>query len=203
MFFWNSLAFSMIQWMLAIWSLVPLPFLNPWELDGELPISGWCKWPHSWTRQSVISLQWSVLFWNWGWNTRCVLRQAAFESISVFAVRRGVFLRHHRVASDAVASFGLWFPFIIHIVRFGRQDTAFLSVPVCSAVSDSLWTQDCSPPGSSVLGVSQARTLEWVAVSSSRASSQTRDQTRVSPISRRILYPRATWEACIGFLQLL
>ena len=29
MFFWNSLAFSMIQQMLAIWSLVPLPFLNP------------------------------------------------------------------------------------------------------------------------------------------------------------------------------
>ena len=29
MFFWNSLAFSIIQRMLAIWSLVPLPFLNP------------------------------------------------------------------------------------------------------------------------------------------------------------------------------
>ena len=29
MFFWNSLAFLMIQWLLAIWSLVPLPFLNP------------------------------------------------------------------------------------------------------------------------------------------------------------------------------
>ena len=28
MFFWNSLAFSMIQRILAIWSLVPLPFLN-------------------------------------------------------------------------------------------------------------------------------------------------------------------------------
>ena len=27
--FWNSLAFSMIPQMLAIWSLVPLPFLNP------------------------------------------------------------------------------------------------------------------------------------------------------------------------------
>ena len=26
MFFWNSLAFSMIQQMLAIWSLVPLPY---------------------------------------------------------------------------------------------------------------------------------------------------------------------------------
>ena len=29
MLFWNSLAFSMIQQMLAIWTLVPLPFLNP------------------------------------------------------------------------------------------------------------------------------------------------------------------------------
>ena len=27
-FFWNSLAFSMIQQILAIWSLVPLPFLK-------------------------------------------------------------------------------------------------------------------------------------------------------------------------------
>ena len=27
--FWNSFAFSMIQQMLAIWSLVPLPFPNP------------------------------------------------------------------------------------------------------------------------------------------------------------------------------
>ena len=31
MFFWNSLAFSKIQWMLAIWPPVPLPFLNPAE----------------------------------------------------------------------------------------------------------------------------------------------------------------------------
>ena len=30
---------------------------------------------------------------------------------------------------------------------------------------------DCSPPGSSVLGISQARVLEWVAISSSRGSS--------------------------------
>ena len=29
MFFWNSFAFSMIQRVLAIWSVVPLPFLNP------------------------------------------------------------------------------------------------------------------------------------------------------------------------------
>ena len=35
MFFWNSIAFSMIQQMLAIWSLVPLPFLNPAWTTGS------------------------------------------------------------------------------------------------------------------------------------------------------------------------
>ena len=29
LFFWNSFAFSMIQQMLTMLSLVPLPFLNP------------------------------------------------------------------------------------------------------------------------------------------------------------------------------
>ena len=49
----------------------------------------------------------------------------------------------------------------------------------------------CSPPGSLVHGIFQARILEWVAISSSRESSWLRDQTRVSWVSctgRRILY---------------
>ena len=37
---------------------------------------------------------------------------------------------------------------------------------------------DCSPPGSSVHGILQAGILEWVAISSSRGSSQPRDQTQ-------------------------
>ena len=35
MFVWNSLVFSMIQWMLSIWSLVPLPFLKPAWTSGS------------------------------------------------------------------------------------------------------------------------------------------------------------------------
>ena len=35
MFSWNSLVLSMIQWMLAIWTLVPLPFLNPAWTSGS------------------------------------------------------------------------------------------------------------------------------------------------------------------------
>jgi len=42
---------------------------------------------------------------------------------------------------------------------------------------------DCSPPGSSVHGILQARILEWVAIPFSRASSQPRDQIWVSCIA--------------------
>ena len=44
---------------------------------------------------------------------------------------------------------------------------------------------DCSPPGSSVHGILQARLLEWVPMPSSRESSPPRDQTQVSLIAGR------------------
>ena len=39
---------------------------------------------------------------------------------------------------------------------------------------------DCNSPGSSIHGILQARILEWIAISLSRGSSWSRDQTRVS-----------------------
>ena len=59
---------------------------------------------------------------------------------------------------------------------------------------------DCSPPGSSVHGISQARILEWVAISSSRESSWPRDWTLISCTGRPFLYHRATGEAPSCFL---
>ena len=56
---------------------------------------------------------------------------------------------------------------------------------VASVVSDPM---DCSPPGCSVHGILQARTLEWVAISSSRGPSRPRDQTQVSRTGKRIIY---------------
>ena len=68
------------------------------------------------------------------------------------------------------------------------------SLQPCPTLCDSM---DCSPPGSSVHGILQARILEWVAMPSSRGSSKPRDQTRtrdgtcvfyVSCIGRQVLY---------------
>ena len=59
----------------------------------------------------------------------------------------------------------------------------------CSVTSRTLCEpMDCNPPGSSVYGISQARILEQVANPFSKGSSQSRDQTCVSCIGRRVLY---------------
>ena len=47
-------------------------------------------------------------------------------------------------------------------------------------------SKDCSLPGSSIHGIFQARTLEWIAISFSRGFSQPRDQTQVSHIAGRL-----------------
>ena len=73
-------------------------------------------------------------------------------------------------------------------------------VRACSVVSDFYDPMNCSPPGFSVHGITQARTLEWVAISYSKASSRPKDRTHVSCdscIGSWILYHCATWEACL------
>ena len=61
---------------------------------------------------------------------------------------------------------------------------------------------DCSPPGSCVHGISQARILYWVAISFSRGSSWPRDWTHLSCIDRHILYHWVTGEARVAFIFL-
>ena len=60
-----------------------------------------------------------------------------------------------------------------------------LSAKACPTLWDPM---DCNPPGFSVRGISQARIVQWVAISSSRGSSQPRDGNQVSCIGRQILY---------------
>ena len=81
------------------------------------------------------------------------------------------------------------------------QEMQAISIPTKGAVVWSLshaWlsasqrTVARKPP---VHGISQARILEWDAISFSRGSSQPRDQTRVTCTGRQILYCWATSKA--------
>ena len=71
---------------------------------------------------------------------------------------------------------------------YNESEVAQLCLTLCNPV-------DCSPPGFSVHGVFQARILEWVAISFSRASSPPRDRTQVSCIGGRCFTLWATREA--------
>ena len=94
----------------------------------------------------------------------------------------------------------LWFPrkMILPWVHFGRL-LECKCAQSCLTLCDPM---DCSLPGSSVHGISQARMLEWVAISDTRVSSPPWDWTCVSCvfcIGRWILCHYTTWEAiCWG-----
>ena len=68
----------------------------------------------------------------------------------------------------------------------------------CPTLCDSM---ECSPPGSSVHGILQARILEWVAMPFSRGSSRPRDHTQVSCIAGRFFTVRATREALCKYVK--
>ena len=86
-----------------------------------------------------------------------------------------------------------------------RLNKSFSSLPISSRSLDTKWKHsslqscltlrdptDCSPPGSSVRGILQARMLEWVAILSSRGSSQPRDRTQVSSTAGRFFTARTS-----------
>ena len=79
------------------------------------------------------------------------------------------------------------------VARVWNLEPGYLSFnPGCRcSVAKSCLTlcdpMDYSTPGSSVHGILQARTLEWLAMPSSRGSSQLRNQTHVSCIGRWVL----------------
>ena len=87
--------------------------------------------------------------------------------------------------------------------RFGRVyrkiENIFLCLCMCAKSLQSCLTLcDHNLPGSSVHGTLQARILKWIAMPSSRGSSQPRDWTHVSFISctgKWILCHYAIWEA--------
>ena len=70
-------------------------------------------------------------------------------------------------------------------VLFLTMACCCLVAMLCGALCDSM---HCGPPGPSVQGISQARILEWVAISFSRGSSQPGIKPVVSCIGKWVLY---------------
>ena len=69
---------------------------------------------------------------------------------------------------------------------------------LCPALCDSM---HCSPPGSSVHRILQAKILGWVAISFSGGSSRAKDQIQVSCIAGRLFIIRTTREAQVAWKE--
>ena len=80
-----------------------------------------------------------------------------------------------------------------------RHCVCVLVTQLCPTLCNPM---DCSSPGSSVLGILQARILEWVAIPFSR-SSWPRNQTQVSCIAGRLFIIWATRKAPSKTLRLI
>ena len=78
-----------------------------------------------------------------------------------------------------------------HMCAYGKYALGNTAAMNTMTLGDPM---DCGPPGSSVHGIFQARVLEWVAISFSRGSSWSRDQTWVSRTVGRCFTMWATRE---------
>ena len=88
-----------------------------------------------------------------------------------------------------------------HLINYSinslwRWKVKVLVTQSCPTLYDPM---DCSPPGSSVHRILQARILEWVAISFSRGSSWPRDWTWIWGIAVRLFTDWATREDTIHF----
>ena len=143
-FFWNYLACSRIQLMLAIWFLVPLPFLNPAGTFGS------SRFTYCW------SLAWRIL------GITLLMCAAAAKSLQLCPT-----------LYDPIDGSppGSPVPGILQArtlewvaISFSNAWKWKVKEKLLSHVLTLREPMDCSLPGSSTHGIFQARVLEWGAI---------------------------------------
>ena len=164
----------MIQQMLAIWSLVPLPFLNP-----------------AWTCGS----SWFTYCWSLVWKIFKEMRIPDHLTCflqNLYAGQEASVRTGHGTTDWFQIGKGVHQGCILSPHSFNLHTEWVIVTQSCLTLHNP---KDCSSPGSSVHRILQARILEWVAIPFSRRSSQPRDQTCVSCIVGRSFTIWATREA--------
>ena len=114
------------------------------------------------------------------WNLRAPLHFSKYFTITIYLPPNFCIIITH--IGLAKSSFGFFWATVCKNPNelFGQPN----SICVCTCVSHLCTTlcnpMDCSPPGSSVHGILQVRTLEWVAIPFSRGTSWPSNGTSIS-----------------------
>ena len=108
-----------------------------------------------------------------------------FQDFFIFSIRFYAFLV--RQIADLLFQQNLNLYLLVNYLIFLILFIVIVIATACCSVAKSCLTllnlMDCSPASSSVHRISQARILEWVAISFSMGSSWPKDQTHVSCIA--------------------
>ena len=147
-------------------------------------------------RKSVLNIHWK----DWCWNSNTLAtwceeltqwkRPWCRERLKAAALEHFVTSLHPEGPSLPVwQELMLWNPCAQVLLTY------CVRAQLCLTLCDP---RDCSLPGSSVHGTSQARMLEWVAFPPPWGSSKPRDGTHASCIGRWILYLWANGEALLA-----
>ena len=185
--------------MLAIWSLAPLPFLNPSWTSGSSRFT-YC-WSLAWRILSITLLACemsaivqssehslalpSYVVTNTGHSSACLVCMGLVGSGS------GGYWVGEVVLIFALLTI-LPYDYLTHCLL--NKIVRFMNMPSFLRYSDTNVTcaqlyltlcnlMNCSLSGSSVCKILQARVLEWIAISFSRGSSWPRDWTCISWVS--------------------
>ena len=201
----------MIQWMLAVWSLVSLHFfkslLNIWKFTVHVNLENFEHYFTSVWDERSCAVVWASL----GTAFLCDNKHRTFPLLSLCVLglvgrgSRGYWIGE--VVIIFIVLTILYYDNLTHcllnkIVRFMNMLWFFHysdTYVTCAQLYLTLCNfMNCSLSGSSVHNILQARILEWVAISSCSGSSWPRDWTRISGITwigRGFFTISATWEA--------
>ena len=198
---WKS-SRSVVADFLRPHGLQPTRLLHPWDFPGKSTGVG-CHcllWIAPLVVTNSIASRHCQIF----------LREQIFSGLRIIGLFYDFIAYWNIVDVQGCVSFrcaAQWFRVFADIIHYRLlQDNGYISQWVCACVHMCMfshvwllvapWTAaHCSPPGSSVHGIFQARVLEWVAISFSRGSSQPRDRTQVSHTAGRHFTVWATREA--------
>ena len=105
MFFWSSLTFSMTQWMLAIWSLVPLPFLSPAGISGRSWFT-YC-WSLAWRILSItlLACEMSAVMWQFEHSLRLEWKLTFSSRVATAGFQ---ICWHIECSTSTASSFRIW-----------------------------------------------------------------------------------------------
>ena len=116
-------------------------------------------------------------------------------SISSFILHNLIFICLYNILwMKDTKSLTLWSDFFSSILPI-LSEKIYVHAKLLQSCPTLRNSMEYSPPVSSVHGISQARILQWVAISSFKESSWPRDWTCISYIGRWVLYHWGTWEA--------